>query len=141
MNPRPANGKGVFYLRTNPVLNMDPFAEVSLSAINLQFFNHRKCLDLIFIYLCGRMISIGNPGLLKHPSIAGKWKLKSGRGLTLNVNSNTGQNTLFPISTQTHKFIHNVSRREFQHHDLGRPSRSRRLGSVWLKGFLVVPTG
>jgi len=32
--------------------------EGSIAAINLQFFNHLKCLDLIFKYLSGLMISI-----------------------------------------------------------------------------------
>ena len=32
----------------------------SVSAINLQFFNHQKCLDLVFICLSGLMIPAGN---------------------------------------------------------------------------------
>jgi hypothetical protein len=47
-------------------------AEVSTFAIYLQFFNHRKCLDLIFIYLLGLMISTGNPRLPELASIADK---------------------------------------------------------------------
>jgi hypothetical protein len=35
-------------------------AEVSIAAINVLFSDHQKCLDLIFIYLSGLMISIGN---------------------------------------------------------------------------------
>jgi len=42
--------------------------KVHVSAINFQFFSHRKCLDLIFIYLSDLMVSIGNLRLLKHPS-------------------------------------------------------------------------
>ena len=46
--------------------------EVTVSAINLQFFNHLKCLDLIFIYLSGLMIFIGNMRLLKYASVVDK---------------------------------------------------------------------
>jgi hypothetical protein len=37
---------------------------VTTSAINFQFFSHRKCLDLIFIYLPGLMVSSGNDRIL-----------------------------------------------------------------------------
>ncbi len=45
---------------------------VGISAIDVLFSDHPKCLDLIFIYSPGLMISIGNLRLLKHASIADK---------------------------------------------------------------------
>jgi hypothetical protein len=42
---------------------------VAISTINLQFLNHRKRLDLIFIYLPGIMISTGSLRFLKYASI------------------------------------------------------------------------
>jgi hypothetical protein len=45
---------------------------VAISAIDVLFSDHPKCLDLIFIYLSGLMISIGNLRLLKHASIEDK---------------------------------------------------------------------
>jgi hypothetical protein len=47
-------------------------AEVRVSAIDVLFSDHPKCLDLIFIYLSGLMISIGNLRLLMHPSFTDK---------------------------------------------------------------------
>jgi hypothetical protein len=43
---------------------------VSISAIDVLFPDHPKCLDLMFIYVSGLMISIGNLELLKLASIA-----------------------------------------------------------------------
>jgi hypothetical protein len=43
---------------------------VTISAIDVLFSDHPKCLDLIFIYLSDLMFSIGNLRLLKHASIA-----------------------------------------------------------------------
>lgn len=45
---------------------------VTVSAIDVLFSDYRKCLDLIFIYLPGMMISTGNLRLLKLASIADK---------------------------------------------------------------------
>jgi hypothetical protein len=45
---------------------------VWISAIDVLFSDHPKCLDLIFIYLSGLMISIENLRLLKHTSVADK---------------------------------------------------------------------
>jgi hypothetical protein len=42
---------------------------VAVSAIDVLFSDYPKCLDLIFIYLPGLMISTGNPRFLKHVSI------------------------------------------------------------------------
>ena len=44
--------------------------EVSISAINFQFFSHRKCLDLILIYLPGLMVSTGNDRILLQSDFA-----------------------------------------------------------------------
>jgi hypothetical protein len=41
-------------------------------AIDVLFSDRPKCLDLIFIYLSGLMISIGNLRLLMHPSFTDK---------------------------------------------------------------------
>jgi hypothetical protein len=43
---------------------------VAISAINVLFSDRPKCLDLIFIYFSGLMISIENLRLLKHSSVA-----------------------------------------------------------------------
>jgi hypothetical protein len=45
--------------------------EGARSVIGVLFSDHRKCLDLIFIYLSGLMISIGNPRLMNHASRVG----------------------------------------------------------------------
>jgi hypothetical protein len=45
------------------------FSEGSISAIDVLFSDHPKCLHLIFIYLSGLMISIGNLRLLKYASV------------------------------------------------------------------------
>jgi hypothetical protein len=42
---------------------------VTVSAIDLLFSDHQKSLDLIFIYLPGLVISIGNLRILKHASV------------------------------------------------------------------------
>jgi len=47
--------------------------EVSLFTIDPLFSDHPKSLDLIFIYLSGLMISIGNLRLLKHASAVDKF--------------------------------------------------------------------
>jgi len=44
----------------------------TISAIDVLFSDHPKCLDSIFIYLLGPMISTGNLRLLKLASIADK---------------------------------------------------------------------
>jgi hypothetical protein len=43
----------------------------TISAIDVLFSDHPKCLGLMFIYVSGLMISIGNLRFLKHTSIAG----------------------------------------------------------------------
>jgi hypothetical protein len=45
---------------------------VAISAIEVLFSDYPKCLDLIFIYLPGMRISIGNLRFLKHASIKDK---------------------------------------------------------------------
>ena len=45
---------------------------IAISAIDVLFSDYPKCLDLIFIYLSGLMISTGNPRFLKHVSIKDK---------------------------------------------------------------------
>jgi len=45
---------------------------VIISAIHVLFSDHPKCLDLIFMYLSGLMIYIGNLRLVKHASVAGE---------------------------------------------------------------------
>jgi hypothetical protein len=45
---------------------------VHISAINLLFSDHQKCLDLIFIYLSGLMIFIRNLRLINHAPVAEK---------------------------------------------------------------------
>jgi hypothetical protein len=45
---------------------------VTISAIDVLFSDHPKCLDLIFIYLSGLMISIGNLRLMNHASVEDK---------------------------------------------------------------------
>ena len=42
---------------------------VAISAIDVPFYHYPKCLDLIFIYPSGLMISTGNLRFLKHASI------------------------------------------------------------------------
>ncbi len=46
--------------------------EVSLLAIDVLFSDYQECLDLVFIYLSGLMISIGDLRLLKHASVVDK---------------------------------------------------------------------
>jgi hypothetical protein len=45
---------------------------VAISDIDVLFSDHPKCLDLIFIYLSGLMISIEHLRFLKHTSVADK---------------------------------------------------------------------
>ncbi len=45
---------------------------VTISAMYLLFLDHRKCFDLIFIYLSGLTISIRNLRLLKYASVVDK---------------------------------------------------------------------
>jgi hypothetical protein len=47
-------------------------AMVSISAIDVFFSGYPKSLDLIFIYLSGLMISIGNLRILKRASVEDK---------------------------------------------------------------------
>jgi hypothetical protein len=49
-----------------------PFPGGSISAIDVLFLHHPKCLDLLFIYLSGLMTSIVNLQLLKHASVEDK---------------------------------------------------------------------
>ncbi len=44
----------------------------SVPAIDVLFSDHPECLDLIFIYLSGLMIAIGNLRLLKQASVEDK---------------------------------------------------------------------
>ena len=53
-------------------INKDARPKERISAIDVLFSDHPKCLDLIFIYLSGLMISIENLRLLKHASVADK---------------------------------------------------------------------
>ena len=48
---------------------------VSISAIDVFFLGYPKSLDLIFIYLSGLMISIGNLRILKRASVEGRWNV------------------------------------------------------------------
>jgi len=43
--------------------------QVAIAAIYLLFLNNQKCLDWIFIYLWGLMISIGNLRLMNHDHV------------------------------------------------------------------------
>ena len=45
---------------------------VAISAIEVLFLVYPKCLNLIFIYSSGLMISIGNLRHLKHASVEDK---------------------------------------------------------------------
>jgi len=49
-----------------------------MSAINLLFSNHPKCLDLIVVCFSGPMISIENLRLMSHASAGDRSRLQKG---------------------------------------------------------------
>ena len=71
--------------------NKNDIPGVRIAAIDVLFSDYPKCLDLIFIYLSGLMVSIRNLRLFKHPSFTDKWVKVARRViLTLSANPNIG---------------------------------------------------
>jgi hypothetical protein len=71
---KPVHPGGTFPERENGLgeVELPLQQEVLVSAIGVLLSDHPKCLDLIFMYLSGLMISIGSLRLMNHAFVVDK---------------------------------------------------------------------